>query len=110
MTNDERRRAMAMGRTPNDVLPNKKLQNWLGLAKRRAINIRPKAVVGGLFGRFSNFDKCRPEEAGDIVSDAAAYYVSIDVSAKFGDSKLNIGRTNPLFNRSHPFSAFFCSI
>ena len=27
--------------------------------------IRPKAIGGGIFGRFSHFDECRLEVAGD---------------------------------------------
>ena len=34
--------------------------------------IRHKAVGGGIFCRFSNFDECRPELArGDVISDVA---------------------------------------
>ena len=45
-----------------------------------------------IFGRFSNFDKCRPEGADDVISGVALEYVVTDVSASFGDYKLNIGR------------------
>ena len=30
-----------------------------------------KAIGGGIFGGFSNFEKCRPEVADDVVSDVA---------------------------------------
>ena len=30
-----------------------------------------KAVVGGIFGCFSNFEKCRPKVADDVISDVA---------------------------------------
>ena len=33
-------------------------------AKRHATKIQHKATGGGIFGRFSNFEKCRPEVAG----------------------------------------------
>ena len=44
--------------------------------------IRPDAVGGGIFGRFSNFYKCRPEVAGDIISGVAVDYVDPDVFCK----------------------------
>ena len=48
---------------------NKKPTNWLGQAKRRATKIRDKAVGGSIFGSFfSNLDKCRPEEPGDVIA------------------------------------------
>ena len=54
--------------------------------------IRPKAVGGGIFGRFSNFDKCRPEATSDVISGARLKYVDMDVRAKFSDSRLNRSR------------------
>ena len=42
-----------------------------GAGKRRTTKIRPKAVGGGIFGCYLNFDKCRPEVADDVVSSAA---------------------------------------
>ena len=42
---------------------------------------------------FSNFDKCPPEAARDVVSGVAVNYVGMDVPAKFGDARLNSGRT-----------------
>ena len=41
---------------------------------------------------FSNFKKCRPEVAGDVIFGAALAYVGVDVRAKLGDSRLNRGR------------------
>ena len=36
---------------------------------RRVTEIQPKAVRGSIFGRFiSNFDKCKPEVAGDVIA------------------------------------------
>ena len=40
---------------------------WWGQAKRRTSKIRPKVVVGAIFGRFPNFDKCRSEAASDVI-------------------------------------------
>ena len=39
--------------------------------KRRVTKIRPKAAGDGIFGRFSNLDKYRPEVAGDVISGVA---------------------------------------
>ena len=72
--------------------------------------IRPKVVGCGIFSRFSNFDKCRPEVAGDISSGRALYYVGTDVSASFGNSRLYSGRTIRLLVRLDPFCALLCSI
>ena len=63
-----------------------------GGAKRRATKIRPKAVAGGILGRFANFDKCRAEEAGDVISGVAADYVGMDVHATSAETALNSGR------------------
>ena len=41
------------------------------------------------FQPFLNFDKCRPEAAGDVISGMALDYVGVDVRATFGDYKLN---------------------
>ena len=66
----------------------------------------------GIFGRFSNFDKCRPKEIppklseavfsavflcynfppehdNDIISGVAIQYVGVDVYIKFGDYRSN---------------------
>ena len=45
--------------------------------------IRPKAVGCGIFGRLSNFDKCRPEVAGDFKFGVALVHVLVDVCEKF---------------------------
>ena len=37
----------------------------------------------------SNFEKCRPEEAGDVISGMALDYVGMDVPAKLGNSRSN---------------------
>ena len=61
----------------------------VGQAKRRTTKIRPKAVGCGIFGRFSSFDKCRLEVAGDVVSGANVGQVGTDIPVKLGDSRLN---------------------
>ena len=40
----------------------------VGQAKRCNTKIRLKAVKSSIFGRFSNFAKCRSEAAGDVIS------------------------------------------
>ena len=62
-----------------------------------------------MFGRFSNFDKCRPEAAGGVISGRALDDVCTDVSAGFGDSRLNSARIIRLFVRPDPFCALLCS-
>ena len=69
-----------------------------GQTKRRATKIRPKAVACGIFGRFANFDKFRPEGFGDVISGAAVGYFGADVCATFGESGLNSGRIIGLFD------------
>ena len=62
----------------------------MGQAKRRATKIRPRAVGGYIFGRFANFEKCRPEVADDVISGLASDYFGMDVRVKLGDSMLNV--------------------
>ena len=50
---------------------NKKPTDWSGQAKCRMTRIRPKVVGAGIFGRCSNFDKCRPEVPGDVICGVA---------------------------------------
>ena len=57
-----------------------------------ALDNADKAVGCGIFGHFSNFDKCRPEVAGEVVSGTALDYVGLDVPVKCGDSKSNGSR------------------
>ena len=42
-----------------------------GQVKIRTTKIRPKAVGGGTFGRYSNVGKCRTERCGDVTSSLA---------------------------------------
>ena len=46
---------------------NKKLTNWCGSTTK----IPSKAVGGGIFHCFSNFNKCQPKEAVDDISGVA---------------------------------------
>ena len=51
----------------------------MGQAKRRATNIRPTAVGGGIFGRFfSNVDIYRREAADDVITGMAVDHVGLD--------------------------------
>ena len=61
-------------------------------AKRCATQIRPKAVGGGIFGHFSNFDKCRLEVAGDVISDKPMGPDVLNNHVKFGDHHNNRSR------------------
>ena len=63
---------------------NKKPTNWWGRQ-----NAKPKALGGGIFGRFLNIDKCRSEVAGDVISHVALDYFGMDVRATFGESGVN---------------------
>ena len=65
----------------------------MGQAKRRTTKIQPKAIGGGIFVRVSNYT----EVAGEVISDAAVDYFSMDVCATFGESGLNSGRIIRLF-------------
>ena len=82
----------------------------MGQPKRRATTVRPKAVGSGIFGHFSNFDECRTEVTGDVLSSDTAEQVGMDVLAKCGDLLLNIGRIILLFVRPDPFYALLWSI
>ena len=43
-------------------------------------------------GRFPNFDKCRSEVAGDVMSGAAVHNVGMEVGSTFGEFGLNSSR------------------
>ena len=57
--------------------------NWCFRENAVPVKNGPKAVGGGILGRFSNFDKCRSEVAGD------------DNRVEFGDPRLNRSREMP---------------
>ena len=59
------------------------------LGQALPIKFEPKLSEAALSATFSNFDKCRSEVAGDVISDVAEEYVTIDVRVKCGDSRLN---------------------
>ena len=69
----------------------------------------PKAVACGIFGRSSNFDKCQPEVAGNVISGVAVDFVGSDVRAKCSVSRLENDRIIRLFGRSDPFYAILYS-
>ena len=62
------------------------------------------------FRPFSNFDECRSEAAGDVISGMTLDYVGTDVSASLGDCRLNSARIIQLFVRTQPFCALLRSI
>ena len=64
----------------------------VGQAKRRATQIRPKAIGGGIFGRLSNFRKCRLEVAGDVISGRLVGPDVSDNRVKLGDLHNNLSR------------------
>ena len=74
----------------------------------RSEEIWPKDVGCSIFGRFSNFDKCRPEVAGDGKSGVALGYVGTDVCANVGDFRLNSGQIIRLFGRTR--FTHFCAV
>ena len=92
MMNDAGRRRW----TPFGFLSNKKPTIWLGQPKYRVTKIRPKAVRGGIFCSFFNFNICHPEVAGDgvsgVISGVAVDLVGVYVFIKFGDFWLKSGR------------------
>ena len=54
--------------------------------------IRPKAVSYSIFGRFLNFNKCRPGVPGNVKSGVSVEKVGMNVCMKFGDSRSNRSR------------------
>ena len=76
----------------------------------RSGEILPKAVGCGIFDRFSNCDKCRPEEAADVIFGIALDYFSADVAANVWDSRSNNGLLIRLFVRPDTLCAFLCTI
>ena len=88
--------------------------NWWG--RQNAAPQNSIQIIGGsIFGHFSNFDKCRLEAAGDVISgvavDSVGMYVGIDVRATFGESGSNSGRIIRLIGRPNSFYAsLLCSI
>ena len=91
---------------------NKKRTNWFGQAKRRATKMRPNAIVGGIFGRFSNLDKCRSEVAGDVtvISGVTVDQVDTDACATCGGSGLTVAEIFDSLSVHTRLSITFCSI
>ena len=79
----------------------------MGQAKRRATQIRPKAVGGGIFGRSSNFDKCRLELAGDVISGRFMGPDASDNCVKVGDPAITLLEKLHLKPSEAAFSTFF---
>ena len=102
--NDERRRPTdpsGNGQNSYGVLPNehhhdhlyRKSINWWGRQNAAPLKFdRPKAVGGGIFDCFSNFNIYRPEFADDVITGKAVEQVSMYVRGKFCDYILNSGR------------------
>ena len=76
----------------------------------RSREISSETVGGGIFNHYSNFHKCLPEVAGEVISGVAVELVGADASAKCGDSRLNSGRAIQLFARPDPFYALLYSV
>ena len=64
----------------------------VGLAKRRATQIRPKAVGGAIFGPFSNVSNFRPDVHSDVVSVEVVEATGLKVRVKLGESRSNRSR------------------
>ena len=61
----------------------------MGSQNAAPLKFDPKPSEAAFSAIFSNFDKCRPKAAGDVVSGAAVDYVGMHVRAKSGDFRLN---------------------
>ena len=73
---------------------NKKHTNWCGRQNAVPLKFDRKPKEVALFSAvFSNFEKCRPEVADDVISGVATEQVGVDLHVKFGDSIFNSGRT-----------------
>ena len=58
---------------------NKKPTNWWGRQNAVPLKFDPKLSEAAFSAFFPNFDKCRSEVAGDVMSGAAVHYVGMDV-------------------------------
>ena len=86
---------------------------WWGRQNAAPLKFDPKPSEAAFSAVFSNFDKCRLEIAGDVMSDVAVDLGSMDVCAILVDSRLNSGRhILRLFARLDPlyalFAVFYC--
>ena len=57
-----------------------------GETPRRATQMRPKAVGGGIFDPFSNVDNFRPDIFSDVMSGVVIEPTGLKVRVKFVDS------------------------
>ena len=92
----EEARDVRSGRFVRLTLPDKCV-NFRDLRLNRSSEIRPEAVGGGIFDRFCELYKCRPEVAGDVICGTAVDEVGTDVRANCTDSMLSNGRVIRLF-------------
>ena len=84
--------------------------NWFGRKNAPPLKFDPKPQEEAFSAVYSNFSKCQPKVAGEVISGKAVEYVGIDVHEKFGDSTLNNGRIIRLFVQEDSFYALMCSI
>ena len=68
---------------------NKKPTNWQNGAPLQFDPKPPEVIFSAV---FANFDECRSEVAGDVLSGVAVHYVGMDVRSTFGECGLNSGR------------------
>ena len=59
------------------------------LAKNLSRETSPEAVVGVIFGRFSNVDSCRLEVDSDVISSMVVDPTGVTVRVKYGDTRPN---------------------
>ena len=64
------------------------------------------AVECGIFDRFSNFDKWRPEAAGDVISDMFVRQIILDKIVSFVIMLESIARNSTQSNRRRYFRQF----
>ena len=57
--------------------------------KRRATEMRSKAVGGGIFGFFPNVDNFRPEAVSDVITSVVVDLTGMKALVEFGDSSSN---------------------
>ena len=62
---------------------------WWDKQNAAPLKFDPKPSQAALSAVFANFDKCRSEAAGDVISGVAVDYVGMNVRATFVESGLN---------------------
>ena len=78
---------------------------WWGRQNAAPLKFDPKPSEATFSVVFLNFDKYRPEVADDVISGVTLDYVSVDVLARVGDSRLNSGLIIRLFGWPDQFCA-----